>query len=186
MAKNEPKERLRKLQQNPPFPIPPPILGDHHRAKLADQMTKLGYNNYDMPVHRAFDFCGLDRHDPRHWRILITWLALAIFPLPRIGEAPTTIAFRRELLVRFDALPDKDKTSDTVGLRKLMGGVHKEYHASSRDPESTPFKSKLRDLRRDLTAAREHQEWEDFLEWQRRLATDSLVGPFEEWQRTIR
>ncbi|WP_213773435.1 hypothetical protein [Bradyrhizobium sp. dw_78] len=98
---DDPRKRLKKMRKWPLYKITPIEKGDPdawykgggdvngkkssdgglRRAKIANKMTWLGWNKYDYPVRKAFNFFELDETNPYHWRILITYLAYGFFNL---------------------------------------------------------------------------------------------------------
>jgi hypothetical protein len=161
---NEPLERLKELRQKPFYEIHSWQLNwasYPERQKIADRMLWLRNTKHDKPIHKAFDFFpDLDRRDPRHWRILMTYLAEALFPSAKEGARAATISKNKELLARCDALPEKYKSDPTTMLKQLMKKYPTDYGAGTSDQTSSAYKNKLRGLRRRLNAAREHREYE--------------------------
>jgi hypothetical protein len=98
---HDPRERLKRMRKSPLYKITPiknsdPAAwykdedggtgkklsdGGLRRAKIANKMTWLGWNKYDYPVRKAFNFFELDETNPYHWRILITYLSYGFFNL---------------------------------------------------------------------------------------------------------
>jgi hypothetical protein len=159
---NPPLARLKRLRAKPLYGIKKSNIdwfSDRRRPALANKMLWLQYTPHDMPVHRAFDFFpDLDRTDPRHWRILITYLSMALFPNAKGGARDNTISENAKLLNLCNALDEKFKSNDTAMLKAVMKLHYKQYNPKRRLEISKEFKSELRSLRRRLAAAREHQK----------------------------
>ena len=88
MANDRSMERLERLKKTPLYKVGDSGIEWHkepNRPAIANQMTWLGLTNHDAPIRKAFAFFGLDPADPRHWRILITYLAFGFFPNPKKG-----------------------------------------------------------------------------------------------------
>jgi len=105
MAENRSAKRLRKIRSSPPFTVSPSAIDwykEPNRPKVADRVTWLGCDPRDESIRLAFEFYELDHTDPRHWRILIRYLADALFAragAPR-GKRPKTKSRDEELLKR--------------------------------------------------------------------------------------
>lgn len=166
MAKS-PRERLKALRAKPLYKIGKSGIdwfSNPQRSAVANKMLWLGYAHHDMPIYRAFDFFPeLDRSDPRHWRVLVTYLSMALFPNPKKGARTDTISENAKLLVRCDELPEKYKSNDTAMLKEVMKLYYKDYNPERSVQTSSTYKSKMRNLRRCLAAAREHREYERLL-----------------------
>jgi hypothetical protein len=128
MSHNRTTERLRRLKKTPVYNVTAWQLNWHNEPKrrdVANQMTWLGWTDHDAPIRKAFEFFGLDERDPRHWRILTTYLAFVMFPNPKSGTRLETIQQNAELLAHSLEFP-KAKT-DTEIIKALKSKYRSIY-----------------------------------------------------------
>lgn len=146
MPENAALRRLKQLQKSPLY-----VVGESgvdwyryaERAKIANNLLWLRFNQQDRPVKAAFDFFGLNHSDPRHWRILILYLSLALFPNPRAGSREKTMLKNAELLARSRNFPGV--TSDSELARLLKRKYRNDYKGDEHN------------LRKRLRIAREQE-----------------------------
>jgi hypothetical protein len=156
MANDRSMERLERLRETPLFKVTAWELDWHnaaHRPQVANRMTWLGFTDHDAPIRKAFKFFNLDERDPRHWRILITYLAMGFFPNPKKGgkNSLKTILANDELLKRANYVLDtvfkkraRASVSDTELLKEVVKAHPRDYS-----------KDQISNLRKKLNAARE-------------------------------
>jgi hypothetical protein len=131
MAKNRSAERLKRLQKTPLYKVTAWQIDwykDPQRPGVANQMTLLGWTDHDAPIRKAFKFFDLDERDPRHWRILTTYLAFVVFPNPKKGTRFETLQRNAELLAHSREFP-KAK-NDTEIIKSLKAKYRRIYTES--------------------------------------------------------
>jgi hypothetical protein len=131
MAENRSTERLKRLQKTPLYKVSAWQLDwfkDPQRPAIANQMTLLGWTDHDDPIRKAFRFFDLDERDPRHWRILTTYLAFVIFPNPKTGTRLRTLLENAELLARSREFPNAK--NDTEIIKSLKSKYRRIYTQS--------------------------------------------------------
>lgn len=154
MANDRSMERLERLRETPLYKVSPSGIDwnkSPDRPKIANAHTLLGWTKHDAPIRKAFQFFGLDESDPRHWRVLITYLAMGFFPNPKKDGKKNLKTFLAdaELLKRVNQKRDdiferdKRRATDT----ELLKAIIKEHSADYDIGE-------LKNLRKKLNAAR--------------------------------
>jgi hypothetical protein len=154
MANDRSVERLERLKETPLYKVSDSEIDwykEFNRARVADQMTWLGWTSHDAPIRRAFKYFDLDQADPRHWRILITYLAMGFFPNPKKDgkRSLKTHLANAELLKRANEVRDKifsrdgRRLSDTEMLRIVIKAYPRNYS-----------EGQISNLRKKLNAAR--------------------------------
>jgi hypothetical protein len=162
MANDRSMERLERLKETPLYKVGDSGIdwfNEPIRSEVADQMTWLGWTKHDAPIRKAFEFFGLDPADPRHWRVLIEYLAMSFFPNAKKdgkNSLKTTIA-NTELLKRANDIRDRIFRDERRRLRdsELLKLVVKAY------PKDYS-KGKIPNLRKRLNVARKAEGY--FLE----------------------
>jgi hypothetical protein len=151
MANDRSMERLERLRETPLYKVSESGINwyaEPTRAEIANQMTWLGLTDHDAPIRKAFKFFSLDEADPRHWRILTTYLAMGFFPNPKKDGKPSlkTHLANDALLKRVNAIRNSEEgrgLRDTDILKLIVKAHPKDYP-----------RAKLANLRKRLKAAR--------------------------------
>jgi hypothetical protein len=162
MANDRSKDRLEHLRETPLYKVSESGIdwyNEPNRKDVADQMTWLGWTSHDAAIRKAFEFFNLDPADPRHWRVLIEYLAMSFFPNPKKDgkqSLKTTVA-NTELLKRANDIRDRIFCDEKRRVRdsELLGLVVKAY------PKDYS-RGQIPNLRKRLNAARKAEGY--FLE----------------------